>query len=381
VYQNLRRAIAPEQREDCTFFVHCLPPSLPPSLTHSLTPVITAIHYLRFPTPVAEAKDARIEATVATMQSVIELGRCARDRRSKPVKFPLRKVTIILNSEQQLQDLRSVEDYIREELNVREVELSTDDASYVSTKAVPDKKQLGSRLGKQMPTVANAITAMSHHEIKAFQAAGTTEIHGHAININEVQVTRTFTGDASTMESAWDQNALIVLDLTDDAELFAEGVARTMTNLVQKLRKKGGLQAHDKVEVFYQVDDAHLADIVHHRRLDLQHQLGTPMAPLAFKPAAAYVIKDESSKFVNSTVRLVLTRLAFAVAPEAFEQGAAVAGHVERLLNSHNYDRFAAPLTANGSLSLTLDEVVLNLRLNQHVFLSASDRYRATQQQ
>jgi hypothetical protein len=79
---------------------------------------------------------------------------------------------------------------------------------------------------------------MSHADLKQFQAARTTTIEGQLIDISEVVVTRTFTGDASVMEAAWDQNALIVLDIADTPELYAEGVARTLVNLVQKLRKK-----------------------------------------------------------------------------------------------------------------------------------------------
>eukprot|EP01016_Furgasonia_blochmanni_P024520 TRINITY_DN2644_c0_g1_i6.p1 TRINITY_DN2644_c0_g1~~TRINITY_DN2644_c0_g1_i6.p1 ORF type:complete len:228 (-),score=98.18 TRINITY_DN2644_c0_g1_i6:265-900(-) len=46
----------------------------------------------------------------------------------------------------------------------------------------------------------------------------------------------------------------IVLDLTQDEKLKAQGLAREFTNKIQKLRKKAGLNVEDDVIVFYTLE-------------------------------------------------------------------------------------------------------------------------------
>ena len=53
-----------------------------------------------------------------------------------------------------------------------------------------------------------------------------------------MQIVRVFKGDTENAEAAWDERVLIVLNLEHDAELYAQGLARTVVNRVQKLRKE-----------------------------------------------------------------------------------------------------------------------------------------------
>ena len=48
------------------------------------------------------------------MQSVIELGRVVRDRKTIPSKYPLKEVVVIHPDEECMEDVRSLEKYILE---------------------------------------------------------------------------------------------------------------------------------------------------------------------------------------------------------------------------------------------------------------------------
>jgi len=52
------------------------------------------------------------------------------------------------------------------------------------------------------------------------------------------------------------------LDVKAYPELTSEWLVREMINRVQKLRKKGGLQATDDVEVYYKFEDGSGAEII-----------------------------------------------------------------------------------------------------------------------
>lgn len=118
-----------------------------------------SLHYLPFPEVKTEFLNAKIELAVSRMQSVIQLGRTARDRRNLPVKFPLASITVVQNKEF-LQDVTELKDYIIEELNVRDVLLSSDNTSVV-TSAKPDFDVLGKRLRGDMGKVQKAIASKS----------------------------------------------------------------------------------------------------------------------------------------------------------------------------------------------------------------------------
>ena len=100
-----------------------------------------SVHYLLLPAPRKDLIDVDIERAVARMQSVVDLGRVLRDRKTMPIKYPLPEVVVIHKDEECLKDLRSLERYILEELNVRGLTLSGDKASYgVTLRAEPDHK-------------------------------------------------------------------------------------------------------------------------------------------------------------------------------------------------------------------------------------------------
>lgn len=92
------------------------------------------------------------------MQSVINLGRLARDRANLPIKSPLAEVVVVHTEEKFLQQVRCLEKYILEELNVRKLTISKDKAAYnVRLTAEPDRKALGQRFKKEFKDILEAV--------------------------------------------------------------------------------------------------------------------------------------------------------------------------------------------------------------------------------
>ena len=60
------------------------------------------------------------------MQSVIELGRVVRDRKTMPVKYPLPELVVIHKDQECLDDVTQLQAYILDELNVKKLTMSTD---------------------------------------------------------------------------------------------------------------------------------------------------------------------------------------------------------------------------------------------------------------
>lgn len=100
-----------------------------------------SVHYQMMPASQRKFIRSDIERSVGLMQSVVELGRIMRDRRTLPVKYPVSEIIVIHKDEQTLEEIKSLQDFILSELNVRKLTLSSEKEKYgVTLRAEPDHK-------------------------------------------------------------------------------------------------------------------------------------------------------------------------------------------------------------------------------------------------
>lgn len=198
-----------------------------------------------------------VEQAVSRMQSVIELGRVMRDRKTMPTKYPVPEVIVIHKAEQYLKDILSLEPFILGELNARKLTVCADKAQYgVKMRAEPDHKTLGLRLKGDFKAVMAAIKQLSDAEIQESLANGFFNILNNRVELNEVRVIYAMAETTnSKYEAHSDNDVLVLMDLTPTEELLHEGVAREIINRVQKLKKKAQLIPTDPVVVYYEVSD------------------------------------------------------------------------------------------------------------------------------
>uniref|UniRef100_A0A8C6U210 Isoleucine--tRNA ligase, cytoplasmic n=1 Tax=Neogobius melanostomus TaxID=47308 RepID=A0A8C6U210_9GOBI len=223
MYQNLRHLIDPASVEEKD---------------------ASSIHYLMLPQVRENLIAKRIESAVSQMQSVIELGRVIRDRKTLPVKYPLKEVVVIHQDPEALKDIQSLQKYILEELNVRQLTLSTDKDRYgIRLRAEPDHMVLGKRLKGAFKSVTASIKSLSNEQLEAFQKTGTIVVDGQELHEEDLRLMYTFdqsSGSAAQYEAHSDSQVLVLLDVTPDQSMLDEGVAREVINRIQKLRKKVG---------------------------------------------------------------------------------------------------------------------------------------------
>merc|ERR1711881_35943 len=151
-------------------------------------PNFASVHYLMLPTAREDLIYEDVERAVARMQSVIDLGRVLRDRKTMPIKYPLPEVVVIHKDQQCLDDIRSLEKYVLEELNIKAVTLSSDKASYgVTLRAEPDHKTLGLRLKGAFKPVMAEIKTLSDEKLTNFLNGEKLVIQGHEIQSEEIR--------------------------------------------------------------------------------------------------------------------------------------------------------------------------------------------------
>uniref|UniRef100_A0A8C4U049 Isoleucine--tRNA ligase, cytoplasmic n=1 Tax=Falco tinnunculus TaxID=100819 RepID=A0A8C4U049_FALTI len=211
-----------------------------------------SIHYLMLPQVREDLIDKKIENAVSCLQSVIELGRVIRDRKTIPVKYPLKEVVVIHQDPEALENVRSLEKYVLEELNVRQVTLSTNKDKYgVRLRAEPDHMVLGKRLKGAFKPVMAAIKELRSEQLEEFQETGTIVVEGHELHGEDLRLMYQVVGGSAQFEAHSDAQVLVLLDVTPDQSMVDEGVAREVINRIQKLRKKRNLVPTDEITVYY----------------------------------------------------------------------------------------------------------------------------------
>lgn len=215
-----------------------------------------SVHFLPFPEVREELFNEGVERQVGRMQRVIELGRVSRERRAIGLKQPLKTLIVIHPDESYLADIRSLEDYIIEELNIHSLILSSDEEKYqVQYNVTADWPSLGKKLKKDAQKVKKALPTLTSDDVRRFVHAKTITVEDIELGEEDLIVRRGLKEDdtSKTLETNTDNDVLTILDTELYPELAREGIAREVINRVQQLRKRAKLVPTDDVKMEYKV--------------------------------------------------------------------------------------------------------------------------------
>ncbi|KAI9501839.1 isoleucyl-tRNA synthetase [Coemansia spiralis] len=274
-----------------------------------------SLHFVPFPEVRQEYFNKDIERAMSRMQTVIELGRVIRDRKTISLKKPLAELVVVHPDAEYLEDVRGLTTYITEELNLRNLVLTSDEAMYgIKYRAEADFKKLGTKLRKDMPRVKNALPNVPSSEIKAAQQSGSLLVDGIALSAEDINIVRVF--DALSLketdgeyEEATDKDVVVLLDTKLHPELIEEGIAREIINRIQRLRKKAGLMPVDDIKYYVEViEDTNgvLTGVLKSQTETFQRYLKQDIIPMSDKKAAAFIEEEQElddGKFTLSFVR------------------------------------------------------------------------------
>ena len=205
-----------------------------------------SVHLADFPMPDPALLDEELNAKMAMVRRAVNLGRALRSQHNVKNRQPLRQLIVVARSEAQKADVLSMEDLIREELNVKSVAVTLDESSLVSYKAKANFKALGARLGKAMKPVADKVAKLTHEEIKSLLAGRPMSLPEGDITADDILVLREVRAGLVVEASP---DLTVALDVAIDHDLTLEMLARESVSKIQNLRKETGLEVTDHVEV------------------------------------------------------------------------------------------------------------------------------------
>ncbi|GDX53201.1 isoleucine--tRNA ligase [Bacteroidota bacterium] len=223
-----------------------------------------SVHLSQWPEVNENAIDKSLEERMQIAQDISSLVLSLRKKVNIKVRQPLNKIMIpVLNEYFQLQ-VEAVKDLILSEVNVKEIEFITETEGVIKKKAKANFKLLGQKLGKKMKVAADVIAVFNQNQIAELEK-------NHSIQINlenelveilmaEVEI---ISEDIPGWQVANKNELTVALDITITDELQEEGNARELVNKLQKMRKDGGFNITDQVELTIEKQDFINATILH----------------------------------------------------------------------------------------------------------------------
>jgi isoleucyl-tRNA synthetase len=214
-----------------------------------------SVHHVSFPTCTESAIDAALEERMQLAQDTCSLVLSLRKKVNIKVRQPLQKVMIpVLNTTMKGQ-LEKVEDLIKSEVNVKELEYITETEGVIKKKVKANFKTLGAKLGANMKEAAAQITNFSQQQIAELEQKGAISLQLSAISYQltaeDVEISAE---DIPGWSVASKGQLTVALDITITPDLESEGNARELINRVQNIRKESGFDLTDRIFVQLETD-------------------------------------------------------------------------------------------------------------------------------
>jgi isoleucyl-tRNA synthetase len=211
---------------------------------------VNSVHLSNFPVNDEKLIDKDLEERMDIAQQLSSMILGLRRKESLKVRQPLSKIMVPILSEKYEKQLEAISELILSEVNVKEIELLKDTTGVLVKKIKPNFKALGPRFGKNMKSVAGAISSFSQDDIASIEKNGIINLKLDSetveIALGDVEIT---SEDIPGWLVATQGSHTVALDISITEELKQEGIARELVNRIQNLRKDSGFEVTDKIKI------------------------------------------------------------------------------------------------------------------------------------
>jgi isoleucyl-tRNA synthetase len=206
-----------------------------------------SVHLTDYPSVSDLPADDALVAAMDEVRDVCSTALSLRKANKLRVRLPLARLTVASPVAGALEDFAEI---VRDEVNVKEVSLSTDVDAYGQFQLVVNARAAGPRLGPNVQKVIKAVKAGDWSEVDGRVVAAGVELfegeYEQRLVATDPAATAALPGGAG----------VVVLDTVVSPELEAEGVARDLVRVVQQARKDAALDVSDRITLTLELPEA-----------------------------------------------------------------------------------------------------------------------------
>jgi isoleucyl-tRNA synthetase len=196
------------------------------------------------------AIDADLEERMSLAQDACSLMLSIRKKVNIRVRQPLQRALIPILDGEMRRRLGLVEDLIKAEVNIKEIEYISGDNDFIRKRVKPNFVILGKKLGAKMKAVSTMLGQLTQEDIRSMEANG--QIH-LSVDGTDVEILSAEVDIQSEDVPGWmvasKGGLTVALDIQVSEELELEGNARELVNRIQKIRKDSGFELTDRIQV------------------------------------------------------------------------------------------------------------------------------------
>ena len=217
-----------------------------------------SVHLCLWPEVDESVIDKKLENEMDLAYKIVKLGRSARNSANIKNRQPLSEILISINT---LPEYYS--EIVKEELNVKKVELGAEMSEYVDFEIKPNLPVLGKQYGKLIPKIKQAISEKNQMDLANTVKNGGVEyieVEDTQIELNADNLLITMQGKEGFAFSGEGEIG-VVLDTHITQELKEEGYVREILSKVQNMRKEKEFEVLDRITL-YVADNKELERII-----------------------------------------------------------------------------------------------------------------------
>lgn len=208
-----------------------------------------SVHLENYPEVNSDLINQTLEDKVDLVRSIVSLGRAGREKENIKVRQPINSIIIDKKYKDKIGNL---DELIKEELNVKNIEYSDDVSKYMNYEVKPNFKLAGPVFGKKVGLFAKYLSDSNKSELinKLEKSDLEIELNGENYKINseylDVRVSAKEGFDVQLENGIY-----VLLDTVLTDELISEGYARELTSKIQQERKRLDLNISDRIVIKY----------------------------------------------------------------------------------------------------------------------------------
>jgi len=211
-----------------------------------------SVHLSDWPKVNKDLLDEKLTNETHLAMRVVGLGRAAREKAQIKVRQPLNALFVRVADRDEEEALLRLSWQILEELNIKQLQLMSDDSNMLAYTLKPQVKVLGPKYGPLVQKILGAFKALDAYGAQeAARELNETGKLNFTIDGQQIELTPDEIEVVATARpgfvAAEDRGYVVALETTITPELREEGLVRDLTHYVQDMRKRAGFDIEDHI--------------------------------------------------------------------------------------------------------------------------------------